>query len=267
MNPHRAPSKPSSPPSPDFFRDKTALITGAASGIGRATAKSFARHGAKLALIDCDAAPGEALASELRDQGVAARFFQADVSESSQVERAFQEIARVFPRLDFAFNNAGTEGTPAPCAEITTEQWQRTLRVNLDGIFWCLREELKVFLRQGGGAIVNCSSIAGLRGFLGMSAYVASKHAVLGLTKSAALDYANRNVRVNAVCPGVIQTPMIDRFTHGSTEALTDLAAREPMGRFGHPEEVAASVLWLCSPEASFVTGTELVVDGGWCAK
>ena len=246
---------------------KVALITGAASGIGRATAYALAAHGADLVLADVQSAQGEALAHEIREHRSAAQFISCDVSNPEEVQQLIRSTLRIFDHLDFAFNNAGIEGANAPTAECTNQNWQQTLNVNLSGIFYCMREEILVMLKQGGGQIVNCSSIAGLRGFRGMPAYTASKHGILGLTRSAALDYADQNIRINAICPGVIRTPMVDRLTGGSDIELQNLTRDEPMGRAGEAREIADAVLWLASPLASFVTGTEIIVDGGWCAK
>ena len=185
---------------------------------------------------------------------------------AARIARPLSAIA-AFGRLDHAFNNAGTEGLPAPLLDSTDENWTKTLGTNLSGVYFCMREELEILLKQRSGSIVNCASIAGLRGFAGLGAYTASKHGVLGLTRSAALDYATSGVRINAVCPGVILTPMIDRFTRGDPKAAIELAAQSPMNRMGIPEEIADAVLWLCRPGATYVTGTELVVDGGWCAR
>ena len=255
-----------SPTDSSVFADQVALVTGAAAGIGRATALAFARAGARVVVSDVAAGPGEETAELIRRHGGTARFVRCDVARPDEVHGLVARTVAEFGRLDHAFNNAGIEGAPAPLAESSEENWNRTLAVNLSGVYWCMREELAVMLRQGGGNIVNCSSIAGIQGFAAMGAYVASKHGVVGLTRSAAMDYAAKNIRINAVCPGVIQTAMIDRFTGGDAKAAQDLAAGAPIRRLGRPEEIADAVLWLCKPGAGFVVGAEIVVDGGWSA-
>jgi NAD(P)-dependent dehydrogenase (short-subunit alcohol dehydrogenase family) len=245
-----------------------AIVTGASFGIGRATALAFARSGVKVVLADVAAEAGERAAIEIdKETGTATSFVSCDVSKPSDVERMVRHAVERFGRIDYAFNNAGTEGAQAPTAECSEENWDRTVAVDLKGTWLCMKYEIPQMLKQGGGAIVNCSSIAGLVGFPNIPAYVASKHGVVGLTKAAALEYAKQNIRVNAVCPGVIHTPMIDRFTGGNTEAMKALTAGEPIGRMGKPSEVADAVVYLCSNRASFVTGLAMQVDGGWVAQ
>ena len=246
---------------------KVAIVTGAGTGIGRAAALAFAREGARVLVAGLEperlaetvelvrAAGGEALASH------------ADVADPAQAAAMVEAALAAWGRLDCAFNNAGIEGDTAPLADCTLENWQRVIAVNLTGTFLCLRAEIPAMLRGGGGAVVNCASVAGLVGFGGIPAYTASKHGVVGLTKAAALDYATGGVRVNAVCPGVIQTAMVDRFTGGSPEAVAAMTAMQPVGRLGRPEEVAALAVWLCSDAASFVTGEAIAVDGGFVAR
>jgi NAD(P)-dependent dehydrogenase (short-subunit alcohol dehydrogenase family) len=178
-----------------------------------------------------------------------------------------EETVQVFGGLDIAFNNAGIEGDSAPTADCSDENWAHTIAVNLTGTWLCMREEIPRMLTRGGGSIINCASVAGLVGFAGIPAYTASKHGIVGLTKTAALDYATMGIRVNAVCPGVIHTAMVERFTHGDPEAEAALFAGEPMGRMGEPEEIASAVVWLASDGASFVTGQAIAVDGGWVAR
>ena len=246
---------------------KVAIVTGAGTGIGRAAALAFAREGARVLVAGLEperlaetvdlvrAAGGEALASH------------TDVADPAQAAAMVGAALAAWGRLDCAFNNAGIEGDTAPLADCTLENWQRVIAVNLTGTFLCLRAEIPAMLRGGGGAVVNCASVAGLVGFGGIPAYTASKHGVVGLTKAAALDYATSGVRVNAVCPGVIQTAMVDRFTGGSPEAVAAMTAMQPVGRLGRPEEVAALAVWLCSDAASFVTGEAIAVDGGFVAR
>jgi NAD(P)-dependent dehydrogenase (short-subunit alcohol dehydrogenase family) len=211
---------------------------------------------------------GERAAAEInKETGIATGFVGCDVSKSADVERMVRHAVERFGRLDYAFNNAGTEGMQAPTAECSEENWDRTVAVDLKGTWLCMKYEIPQMLEQGGGAIVNCSSIAGLVGFPNLPAYVASKHGVIGLTKTAALEYAKKNIRVNAVCPGVIHTPMVDRFTGGNMEAMKALVAGEPIGRIGEPSEIADAVVYLCSSRASFVTGIAMQVDGGWVAQ
>ena len=187
--------------------------------------------------------------------------------DEGDIQAAVNWAVQEFGGLHVAFNNAGVEGDQAPTAECTSQNWDQVIGVNLKGVWLCMKYELPAMMAAGGGSIVNCSSIAGLVGFPNIPAYAASKHGVIGLTKTAALEYATRNIRVNAVCPGVIQTPMIDRFVRDDEAARAGLAAGEPMERLGTPEEIASAVLWLASPGASFTTGHALAVDGGWVAR
>lgn len=247
---------------------KVALVTGGASGIGLATALAFAREGAQVVVADVQDKADHKVGDLIRKEGGHVAFHACDVSQSYQVRNVMDMIMENFGRLDFACNDAGIEGQPAATAESSEENWTRTLDVNLTGAYLCMKYEIQAMLKAGhGGSIVNIASIAGLVGFAGMGAYVASKHGLVGLTKAAALEYAKQGIRVNSVCPGVIQTPMIDRFTHGDPATQANLAAGEPMGRIGRPEEIASAVLWLCSAGASFTTGQALAVDGGWVAQ
>lgn len=249
------------------LRGKVALVTGAGAGIGRASALVFAREGARVVVSDVNVEGGEETARRMRDAGGDARFVRADVSNEAHVRELIATTIDAFGRLDIAFNNAGIEGTLATTHECSEASWDRTLAVNLKGVWLCMRAEIEHMLRQGGGAIVNMSSVAGLVGFSGLPAYVASKHAVLGLTKTAALEYAERGIRINAVCPGVIHTEMIDRVTGKTKEAEQQFIAYEPIGRMGRPEEVAEAAVWLASDAASFVTGVCLPIDGGFVAR
>jgi len=249
------------------FDGKVALVTGATSGIGQATAIAFARHCAKVIVSGIDDSQGEETVRMITADGGKATYIRADVADAEEVEALVAKTIETYGRLDFAFNNAGIEGQPAPVDQCTIENWDRVLAINLTGVWLCMRAEVPRMLENGGGVIVNCSSVAGVIGFPTSPAYVASKHGVIGLTKAAALDYPTRGIRVNAVCPGVIQTPMVDRATGGSAAAIEQLTAQEPMGRMGQPEEIADAVLWLCSDGASFVTGHALVVDGGMVVR
>ncbi|HBQ28358.1 hypothetical protein HX99_04040 [Peptococcaceae bacterium SCADC1_2_3] len=250
-----------------LFDGKVVLVTGAGSGIGRASALAFVREGAKVVVAEYNPDSGEETAALIkRDKGEAV-FICTDVSKEDEVKTLIEKTISAFGRLDCAFNNAGIEGKIASTVECPTENWDHVLAVNLKGIWLCMKYELLLMLRQKKGAMVNCSSVAGLVGFKGLPAYVASKHGIIGLTRTAALEYAKENIRINAVCPGVIQTPMVERVTGGNAAVQAQFEAGEPVGRLGQPEEVAAAVLWLCSEAASFVTGHTMVVDGGWVAQ
>jgi NAD(P)-dependent dehydrogenase (short-subunit alcohol dehydrogenase family) len=243
---------------------RVALITGASSGIGRATARAFAREGYALVIADSQEEDGREAASECEQQGATCQFIRCDVSDETAVQSLFREIASSFGHLDAAFNNAGIEGAIGAIGDCATSNFDRIIAVNLRGLFLCLREELRQMTKQdSGGSIVNCASIAGLVGYAGIPAYVASKHGVVGLTRNAALEYARQNIRVNAVCPGAIETPMLERLMSSGVDREA-LVQAEPVGRLGRPEEIAEAVLWLCSSTASFVTGQAIAVDGGW---
>ena len=248
-----------------IFDNKIVIVTGGSFGIGRATAVAFAKRGAKVFIADY-IEDHETLDLISEFKGIAT-FIKCDVSKDKEVKAMIEKTISVYGRLDYAFNNAGIEGSSATTHECTEENWDHTIGVNLKGIWLCMKYEIQQMLKQGKGAIVNTASIAGLVGFQGLPAYVASKHGIIGLTKTAALEYAKSGVRVNAVCPGVIQTPMVDRMTGKKKEAEQQFASMEPVGRMGQPEEVANAVIWLCSDEASFVTGDAMAVDGGWIAQ
>jgi NAD(P)-dependent dehydrogenase (short-subunit alcohol dehydrogenase family) len=246
---------------------KVALITGGGSGMGRASALEFAAQGAKVLVADYAAEGGERTAAVIRDKGGEALFQQVDVTNPAQVEAMIKRAVDAFGRLDFAHNNAGIEGQLGPAAEGTLENWNRVLATNLTGVWLCMKAEIPQMLKQGGGAIVNTASAAGLHGVEGFSAYCASKHGVLGVTKVAAKEYARQNIRINAVCPGPIETPMLQRIVDVSRViAPASTAGATPMGRSGKAEEVARVVVWLCTDAASYVTGVAMPVDGGYVA-
>lgn len=247
------------------FTNKVAIVTGGSFGIGRATALAFSKKGAKVVIADW-AEDNETL-NLIKDAGGEAIFVKCDVSKASDVKAMVEKAISAFGRLDYAFNNAGIEGVTAPVQDCSEENWDKTIGVNLKGIWLCMKYEIPEILKQGKGVIVNCASIAGLVGYSGLPAYAASKHGVIGLTKTSALECAKLGIRVNAVCPGAIKTPMIDRLTGKKKEVEQQYAAMEPIGRLGQPEEVANAVTWMCSDEASFITGHAMAVDGGWTAQ
>jgi len=247
-----------------IFQNKIAIVTGGSFGIGYATAAALAKSGASVLIVDWIENPTGL--SDLQKDGSHVRFFQCDVSKSSDVSAMVDYALKTFGRIDIAVNNAGIEGATAQSHECTEENWDKTIGINLKGVWLCMKAEISSMLRQGGGAIVNVASIAGLIGFPGLPAYVASKHGIVGLTKTAALEYAKMGIRINAVCPGVIKTAMVDRITGKDKTVEKAFENQEPVGRMGRPEEVAEAILWLCSNAASFVTGDAMAVDGGWIA-
>ncbi len=252
------------------FSDIIALITGGAAGIGRATALAFAREGARAVVADINAREGEETVRLIRDGGGEAIFVRADVSQSADWQRLIGETVREYGRLDVLFNNAGIEGASAPTADYSEEDFDRVLAVNLKGVWLGMRAVIPQMLTQGKGAIINTSSILGLVGFAGASAYTASKHAIIGITKVAALEYSAQRIRINAVCPAFIKTPMLDRGLGqlpNAEEILGQISTLHPVGRMGEPEEVASLVLFLASDDASFISGATYLVDGGYTAR
>jgi NAD(P)-dependent dehydrogenase (short-subunit alcohol dehydrogenase family) len=246
---------------------KVALVTGGGSGIGRATALAFAREGAKVVVADVVAEGGEETVRLIKAAGGEAIFVKADVATAAEVEALVKKAVDTYGRLDCAFNNAGIEGEIGQTADCTEENWDRVVDIDLKGVWLCMKYEIPQMLKQGSGAIVNTASVAGLVGFQGIPAYVAAKHGVNGLTKTAALEYAKSGIRVNAVCPGVIHTPMVERAFKANPQMAESATAIEPVGRLGKPEEIAEAVVWLCSDAASFVTGLPMAVDGGLVAQ
>ena len=250
-----------------LVQDKIALVTGGGSGIGRATALTFAREGAKVVVADIVVTGGEETVQLIQAAGGESIFVKADMANASDIEAMVQKVIATYGRLDCAHNNAGIEGATGRTADYSEAEWDRVIRINLTAVWLCMKYEIPQMLKQGGGAIVNTASDAGLLGVPQMPAYVASKHGVVGLTKTAALEYAKSGIRVNAVCPGVIHTPMVERITGQRPGRAERMTAAEPVGRMGKPEEIAAAVVWLCSDAASFVTGLPMAVDGGIAAQ
>jgi NAD(P)-dependent dehydrogenase (short-subunit alcohol dehydrogenase family) len=245
------------------YTGKVAFVTGAANGIGRAAALAFAREGASVLVADVSEQGSQETARMIEEQGGRALAVRCDVARADDVRVALDKAVEAFGRLDFAFNNAGVEQAITAAADLTEEEWDRIVRVNLRSVFLCMKYEIPLLLKNGSGVIVNTSSGAGVKGIAGQAAYCAAKHGVVGLTKAAALDYAQSNIRINAVCPGIIETPMMDRFSGGTPEGRARVIAQEPVGRMGKPEEIAAAVVWLCSDAAAFVVGHAMVIDGG----
>lgn len=249
-----------------IFENKVAVVTGASFGIGQATAVAFAQRGAKVVVADWIEDKEEQTLKQIRAAGSDGLFVQCDVSKSAEVKAMIDKVIAAYGNIDFAFNNAGIEGNTSPLHECSEENFDRTIGINLKGTWLCMHYEIQQMLKQGKGVIVNCSSVAGLVGFAGLPVYVASKHGVIGLTKTGALENAKSGIRVNAVCPGVIHTAMIDRITGKDQDVEKQYVAIEPIGRMGESAEIAEAVVWLCSDAASFVTGHALAVDGGFVA-
>jgi len=250
------------------FENKVALVTGAGSGLGLATATAFAESGAAVVLADWNEKSVRDAADGLVGRGLKALAVGCDVSDDGQVEAMVSQTVATFGRLDAAFNNAGVQNVLAETADSTRDDYDRVMGINLRGVWSCMKFELQQMRKQGTGAIVNCSSLGGLVGGAERGIYHAAKHGVLGFTKSAALEYAAREIRINAICPGLISTPMSDQMVAaGQGEALKALLAIVPMGRYGRPEEIANAVLWLCSSSASYITGQSISVDGGFIMR
>ena len=248
------------------FENKVALVTGAASGMGLATARAFAEAGAAVALVDVQENAVRSAAEELISAGHKAIAVRCNVADEAEVAAMVEQTVSVFGRLDAAFNNAGVQSPAVETADSTSEEFDRVNAINLRSVWSCMKYELQQMRKQGSGAIVNCSSIGGLIGLPGRAIYHATKHGVIGLTKSAALEYASRGIRINAVCPGTIDTPMVADMLAKEPEVMKEILKEQPIGRLGRPEEIASAVLWLCGPGASFVIGHALAVDGGFTA-
>jgi NAD(P)-dependent dehydrogenase (short-subunit alcohol dehydrogenase family) len=249
------------------FENKVALVTGAGSGMGLVTARAFAEAGAKVALADIDENVVRSAVEELVSAGHKAIAVRCNVADEAEVAAMVEKTVSTFGRLDAVYNNAGVQSPAVEIADASGEEFDRVNAINLRGVWSCMKYELRQMREQGSGAIVNCSSIGGLIGLPGRAMYHASKHGVIGLTKSAALEYASMGIRVNAVCPGTIDTPMVADMLAKEPDAMKDILRDIPIGRLGRSEEIAAAVLWLCSPGASFVIGHALVVDGGYTVR
>ena len=242
------------------FNDKVVLVTGGSTGIGRTTAIEFAKYGSKVVIASRRNVESEETISQIKDIGGEACFYKSDVSKSNEVEDLIKYCIRTYGSLNYAFNNAGIEGTGfVPIIDYDEDIWDKVISINLKGVWLSMKYQIPEILKAGGGAIVNMSSVAGLKGGSIGTAYIASKHGVIGLTKAAASEYASQGIRVNSVCPALIETPMADRLIIEKE----DISKNYPIGRIGKPVEIASPVLWLCSDSASFVTGHSMVIDGG----
>ncbi|WP_110647254.1 SDR family oxidoreductase [Salinicola peritrichatus] len=249
-----------------YFFDKVALVTGAAMGMGFATARAFAEEGAKVVLSDISQKALDEAVRTLKNEGHDVTGILCDVAKEEQVANLVERTVATYGRLDAAFNNAGVQSDAAETADATSEEFARVNSINLFGVWCCMKYELAQMRKQGSGAIVNCSSLGGLVGLPGRSIYHGTKHGVVGMTKSTALEYASRGIRVNAVCPGTIDTPMVAKMVESGDLPLEDILREQPIGRLGKPEEIASAVVWLCGPGSTFVIGHSLPVDGGFTA-
>ena len=249
------------------FEGKVAFVTGAAGGIGFATARAFAESGAAVVITDVNENAAKAAADALTNAGHKALGLRCDVSDEAQVATAIAETVSVFGRLDAAYNNAGLHAPSVETADALAEDFDRVIAVNLRGVWACMKHELRQMRKQGNGTIVNCSSQSGLAGIAGLGAYTASKHGVIGLTKAAALEYARRGIRINAICPGTANTPMVAKAMKDHPAEMQAVIDDIPLGRLGTPEEIASAVLWLCSPGAGFMIGQIVAPDGGYTAR
>lgn len=250
----------------NHFTDKVALVTGAAMGMGFATARAFAEEGAKVVVSDIDQTELDKAVKILESEGYEVTGVLCDVSKEDQVVNLIEQTVATYGRLDAAFNNAGVQSTATETADATSKEFERVNGINLFGVWCCMKYELAQMRKQGSGAIVNCSSLGGLVGLPGRSIYHGTKHGVIGMTKSTALEYAAKGIRINAVCPGTIDTPMVSKMVDSGDLSLEDILREQPIGRLGKPEEIASAVLWLCGPGSSFVVGHALPVDGGFTA-
>lgn len=246
-----------------LFKDKVTFITGGGTGIGLATALAFAKEGASVCVAGLSEKDIQEAVNRIEHEGKEAIAVKCDVQQAEDVKAALDQTIETYGRLDYAFNNAGVEQPQIALADISEKEFDRQMNINLKGVFLGMKYQIPLILKSGGGAIVNTSSGAGVKGFKGQAAYTAVKHGVIGLTRSAALDYATDNIRINVVAPGMIDTPMMDRFTGGTEQGRKGAISQEPIGRMGTPQEIANAVIWLCSDASSFVTGHALVADGG----
>lgn len=248
------------------FQGKTVFITGAGSGIGRSTSLAFAKAGAKVAAVDINVSAAEETAKLMKDEGGSALAIRCDVTRADQVEAAVKKTVADLGSLDFAFNNAGIEQGVVPLTEVSEELFDRLFAINVRGVYLCMKYQIPVMAERGGGVIVNTSSTAGVLSIRNQGAYCATKYAVVALSKSTALEFASQNIRINALCPGITDTPMIERVSGGTEQGRTRLIGQEPVGRFARPEEMARACMWLCSDDGAFITGAALNVDGGQSA-
>ncbi|WP_252107943.1 MULTISPECIES: SDR family oxidoreductase [unclassified Halomonas] len=250
----------------DYFVDKVALVTGAAMGMGFTTARAFAEEGARVVLSDISQPALDEAVATLKQEGHEVTGILCDVADEGQIAHLVEQTVAIYGSIDAAFNNAGVQSLAAQTADATSEEFNRVNSINLFGVWCCMKYELMQMRKQGSGAIVNCSSLGGLVGLPGRSIYHGTKHGVVGMTKSTALEYASQGIRINAVCPGTIDTPMVQKMVESGDLPLEDILREQPIGRLGKPEEIASAVVWLCGPGSTFVIGHALPVDGGFTA-